>query len=79
MKIYYDYEDDKRIFIGEADTLDEASKIRDKFLKENYGREVYYHRYWFSDKQELINDFGSHTKFIIFTDLTVEDLKKLPH
>ena len=77
MKVYLEFiTTKKRVLLGEADTLDELERIKLNYISDSYEMKRYYDRYWVSHK-ELINDFGSHCEYIIFSDLTKEILQQL--
>ncbi len=54
-------------YCGEVDNNDEFSEkeFMDEFFKKNNFRS-YYQRYWESPFGDVICDFGSHVKFLVF-------------
>ena len=78
MKVYLEYiSDGKRVLLGEGDSLDKLDSIKLAYLNDNYKAKRYYDRHWISNG-ELICDFGSHSQYIIYSELDIETLKESP-
>ena len=75
MKLYFEDCRENRRLIGEPNTWEETIDIIDNFLSE-HNFISYYKRVNFYESEWQI-DVGSHTEFIILTDITDEVKKQV--
>ena len=61
MKVYYGTNTD-RVFVGEAGSAKECSKLINEFIQEKRLYEEPYRRYWV-ENNEVVIDYGSHINF----------------
>lgn len=58
-------------------SFQEARKNMVEYIAES-GFKSYYSRYWFlNDSNILVCDYGSHTRFFYFTDISKEEFKEI--